>query len=132
MVECYFCFGKDSVEETVLFDAQGNQKTVPCCEKCFMTGRVFEQDREILYKLSSPVTEVHSSCRTCGTPFAMIRSEGTYTTNLFCISCDRQYWVDWEAGVLHMGLDNHDELYSRMMDRLTGTLRMNGVGRRIL
>lgn len=62
----------------------------------------------------------------------MHREEGSYTTNLFCNTCDRQYWVDWQAGVLHMGLDNHDELYSRLMDRVTGTLRTNGEERRLV
>lgn len=41
---CSICHMKDSVEETVLSDAQGNQKTVLCCEQCFMTGRIFEME----------------------------------------------------------------------------------------
>lgn len=93
-------------------------------------AQVSVEDREQVYVLQYTSNAVHFACRTCGNQLELKKPELGYTSNMFCGACDRQYWVDWHAGVLHMGLDD-DQLYSRMMDRLTGTMRMNGVGRRL-
>lgn len=40
--KCCICGSVTEVEETVLSDAQNAQRTVLCCERCFMTGRIFD------------------------------------------------------------------------------------------
>lgn len=85
-------------------------------------------EREQLYTIQFSSNEVHFPCRTCKRMLELKKPELGVTSNTFCPGCDRQYWCDWQAGVLHMGLDNHD---ARMMDQVTGTLRMN-MKRRVL
>lgn len=42
--KCCICGSVASVEETLLSDAQNKHRHVPCCERCFMSGRIFEID----------------------------------------------------------------------------------------
>lgn len=75
-----------------------------------------DRNQEQIYLLQPSSTEVNFTCRTCGTPCAMRRPSEGCTTNLFCVTCKRQYWVDWQAGVLHMGLDNDQRQHSHIIE----------------
>jgi hypothetical protein len=83
------------------------------------------ENKEQIYLIPATVESIHFTCRTCGTPLAMSHEEGSCTTNMFCF-CTRQYWVDWQAGILHMGLDDN-----QLAERVARELRNNGVGRLI-
>lgn len=95
-------------------------------------ARVIEESSsdEQLYVLQFEATTVEFICRTCGKRMVLKKPELGYTSNTFCPACDRQYWVDWHAGVLHMGLDD-DQIYLRVMSRMSREIRMQGAGRRL-
>lgn len=113
---CYAVFGK----EWTIRGVPASQARCPQEER----ARVEAESKETLYTIQFSSNEVHFPCRTCSRMLELKKPELGVTSNTFCPGCDRQYWCDWQAGVLHTGLDNHDELYSRMMDKLTGTIRL--------
>jgi hypothetical protein len=90
-------------------------------------AQVQAADIEQLYFIRDPVKAIHFSFLTCGAQLKLYKREGSCTSNLFCSTCDRAYWMDWQEGVLHMGIDDN-----QFVDRMADRLRNSGVGRRIL
>jgi len=80
--------------------------------------------KEKLYIISPESQVVHFVCRSCSNQLALAHVEGEWTNSMFC-SCGRQYWVDWQKRILHMGLDD-DQIIGA---RITKALRYNGLGR---
>lgn len=92
---CVICGSHDQVKDTTLSKEKGEKRVIPCCEQCFMTGRVFSL-RE--YRLQPGSQAVHFPCR-CMHILEIQRPQECTT----CPQCHREYRVDWEQEVLFMG-----------------------------